>query len=193
MQQLSARTCFPGAMPQADYPRWICHPRSSEPPDWVGNLLQVFRDVRDGIDSTETQLGSNDVLALACPGLEDHGFIVEGGSGPNTIRRPVHFGEQGEPDIEYRLDAYHPELELGLEVEAGRTIINNAVYKDVVQAALLVGLRSFALAVPLEYSYSSGSRTARSRPFEKCTAILDAIYTSSRLDLPLDAVLLIGY
>lgn len=176
---------------QADYPRWIHYPLSREPPSWTRRLVQIFQKHAATIDSRDKRkahLKSDDVLQVLAPDLVDMGFIVEGGKG-SIIHRPVYFEEFGKPARSYEIDSYHPVLKLGLEVEAGRATKGNAVYRDIVQTSLLVGVENFALAVPLSYSYADTEEPS----YKVTKSILDAIYSSERLKLPFEGVLLIGY
>src|SRR5215217_7900285 len=63
------------------------------------------------------------------------------------IERPVFYGENGIPTLRYEIDAYHPDWRCGLEVEAGRAWMGNAVYRDLIQAAVMVGVQHLCLAV----------------------------------------------
>ena len=71
--------------------------------------------------------------------------------------------------------------------------MGNAIYRDLIQGSLMVDARFLALAVPLEYRYKSGNRTAREPSYAKTYSIVDAIYGSERLALPFEGLLLIGY
>lgn len=44
------------------------------------------------------------------------------------------FGENGVPQVSYDIDAFHDQLGIAVEVEAGRGAANNADYRDVVRA-----------------------------------------------------------
>jgi hypothetical protein len=80
------------------------------------------------------------------------GFEVEGGkAAADELRRPVLFGELGREERAYEVDAFHPELGIALEVEAGRGTQGNAIYRDLIQTSLLIDARFLALAVLLDY------------------------------------------
>ena len=128
------------------YPRWIYYPRSLIPPDWVAGVVDLFSVKKSELDTGKKHNTSNVVLEGIRAGLENMGFHVEGGTPEKTIYRPVHFGEFGQPDRQYQIDSYHRELRIGLEVEAGRSIRGNAVYRDIIQTSLLVDVDFFALA-----------------------------------------------
>jgi hypothetical protein len=80
-----------------------------------------------------------------------------------------------------------------LEVEAGRATMGNAAYRDLIQASLMLDARFLALAVPVEYRYKSGARTAREPSYVKTYSVIEALYGSPRLNLPFEGLLLIGY
>jgi hypothetical protein len=50
-----------------------------------------------------------------------------------------------------------------------------------------------ALAVLVEYKFKSGGKPVVSQDYRKTISVLDAIYASDRLRLPLDGILVIGY
>ena len=80
--------------------------------------------------------------------LETHGFQVEKGKvREQKIERPVFFGENGVPALRCQIDAYHPGWRCGLEVEAGRAWMGNAIYRDLIQALVMVQVDHLVLAV----------------------------------------------
>ena len=107
----------------------------------------------------------------------------------DKIERPVLFGEQGSTVVSYEVDGFHRGLGVVLEVEAGRGAANNADYRDLVRASLMVDANYLILAMMLEYR--PGTHVMRS--YERTRKRLDAIYASDRLKLPLKGVLLVGY
>lgn len=166
-------------------------PRTEKPPEIAEEVVEAFRDHEDGIATRDLDDGlkSDEVLATVRENLFDIGFQVETGkSKSDKIHRPVLFGENGEPDLAYEVDAYHPEERLGLEVEAGRAWKGNAIYRDIVQALMMVQVDTLALAVPNAYKYSGGTNPA----FEKTTAVVDTLYDTNRFDPPYN-MLVIGY
>jgi len=128
------------------------------------------------------------------PDLLSLGFEVEAGKAQDgQLARPVFFGENGHALCEYKIDAYHPLLHIALEIEAGRATAGNAIYRDIIQTALLVDVAYAAVAVPLSYRYDQHGRMRFTEPYRQCVSILDAIYGGRRLDLPFDGFLTIGY
>jgi hypothetical protein len=175
-------------MPSDAYPQWKSYPVNLPAPKWVDWVLGSFRDVRPAIDSVKNHgVKSNDALAAVKPGLESKGFEIE--SKANRISRPVLFGENGEVQVDYRVDGYHPDFRVVLEVEAGRGAANNADYRDLVRTSLMVDSDYLVLAMMIEYR-AAGQTT---KSYENTQKRLDAIYASNRLVLPLKGVLLVGY
>jgi len=177
------------------FPRWVFYPQSSPPPEWVEPLVKIFQDHRSAIESSVRSRGvaleSDDVLEILRRDLETQGFAVEKGKqSGGRIYRPVFFGEFGKPGKSYNIDAYHPELRVGLEVEAGRGTKGNAVYRYLIQTSLLVDVDFLALAVLVEYKYGA---KGIEYSYNVTKDILDAIYGSQRLRFPLKGILLVGY
>ena len=52
----------------------------------------------------------------------------------------MFFGENAAPSLQYEIDAWHPEWQAGLEIEAGRAWMGNAVYRDLIQALVMVNV-----------------------------------------------------
>jgi hypothetical protein len=180
------------------YPRWRFFPAFQAPPAWVQPLVGIFANNRERIDSLvvhDDPMVSNDVLRVISDDLEnDMRFIVERGKTKlGKLPRPVFFGDEGTYLRTYEIDAFHPDLGIALEVEAGRATLGNAVYRDLIQGSLMVEARFLALAVPVEYRYRSGGRTSREPSYSKTYSVVEAIYGSERLSLPFDGLLLIGY
>lgn len=103
--------------------QYHCYPRTRVPPEFAEDVVEAFREHKETI-ATRNQddgLKSDRVLQTVRPELEEIGFEVEEGNRKEEkIFRPVLFGANGEPQLQYEVDGYHPEWECGLEVEAGR-------------------------------------------------------------------------
>jgi hypothetical protein len=179
------------------YPRWRFFPSYSPPPEWVPLLIDVFADSQSRIDSAvvhEKRMESNDVLGVLGDGLVRLGFVVEQGKQKaGKLPRPVFFGDEGAFLRTYEIDAFEPTQGIALEVEAGRATMGNAIYRDLIQGSLMVDARFLVLAVPVEYRYRSGARTAREPSVAKTYSVVEATYGSPRLTLPFDGLLLVGY
>jgi hypothetical protein len=177
------------------YPRFMYFPRSQPPPEWVEGVASCFRKAQAEIDTSAGKWGVSDVvLGHIRAGLEDIGFQVEGGKRhAQKIHRPVFFGEQGIPSTRYEVDAYHPEKHILLEVEAGRAIMGNALYRDIVHMSLIAGADYAVIGIPLKYTYKSGGKDVSGANYEKALGILDTVWGTDRLRLPFKGMLLIGF
>jgi len=175
--------------------RYCYYPRTRAPPDFVDKVVSAFRRNEETISTAESDNGlkSDDVLDVVRDDLEAIEFeIEEGKSKDEKIFRPVLFGENGEPDLQYEVDGYHEDERYGLEVEASRAVLGNALYRDLIQAAVMVQVDTLVLVVPNVYRYNSGGRTTESRAYDKSSDVIDTVYASGRIELPFET-LLIGY
>lgn len=171
--------------------RYNCYPRTQKPPVFAKEIFSVFEHHSDEIasESLDDGLVSDEVLAMVRDGLEELGFDVEAGKRKEEkIHRPVLYGENGEPQLRYEVDGYHEEWRCGLEIEAGRAWKGNAIYRDLIQAMMMVQVDTLALAVPNVYKYSGGENPA----FQKTRDVVDTLYDIGRFELPYNLIL-IGY
>jgi hypothetical protein len=133
------------------------------------------------------------VLSVIREDLIAIGFDVEGGKkADQKIKRPVFFGENGRPQLQYEIDAYHSTWRCGLEVEAGRAWMGNAVYRDLIQALVMVRLEHLILAVPQSYKYKTANRNTISKDYINTVAVADALYGHSRIQMPF-SLTVVGY
>lgn len=96
----------------------------------------------------------------------------------------MFYGENGLPTLRYQIDAYHPEWRCGLEVEAGRAWMGNAVYRDLVQALVMVQVDHLVLAVSNGYRYKNSGRAVISADYENTCAVANALYGHTRMKPP---------
>lgn len=142
-----------------------------------------------GSEVTKARMKSNQVLGHVRSGLEGIGFTVESGKkSGQKLHRPVFFGEMGQPTMRYEIDAYHDGFRCGLEVEAVRALRGNAVYRDIVQALLMVDVDHLVIAVPNYLKVSA----LPDKPFEQARRMLDPLFSHSRVRIPYGLTLL-GY
>lgn len=175
--------------------RFTSFPRTQRPPQFTADLIAAFRANEDAIctRTLEKGLTSDTVLAAVRPALIALGFTVEASKlASDKIKRPVFFGENGEPSLQYEIDAFHPEWRCGLEIEAGRGWMGNAVYRDLVQALVMVELETLVLAVANTYRYKSGGKLTISRDYDNTVAVADSLYGHGRIAIPYRLVV-IGY
>ena len=119
------------------------------------------------------------VIAGGSPGV---GFEVEQGKAKTgKLPRPVFFGDQGSFLRTYEIDAFDPTHGIALEVEAGRATMGNAIYRDLVQASLMLDAR-FLRPSPFRSSIVRATPT-REPSYAKTYSVVEAVYGSPRLNL----------
>ncbi|WP_370156161.1 hypothetical protein [Ferrovibrio sp.] len=158
-------------------------------------MVEAFRKHETKIETTSRTKGLDSDKVMAClrGDLSLLGFDVEAGKRANEkLRRPVFFGENGLPNLQYEIDAYHGEWRCGLEIEAGRAWQGNAIYRDLVQALIMVDLDHLILAVPNSYKYKSNGKKVVSHSYNKTVAVADALFGHSRVQIPF-TLTVIGY
>jgi hypothetical protein len=167
--------------------RFHYFPQTEPPPSFLGQVVEVFQKREHSISTLELQKGltSNEVLAVLRSDLIGLGFQVEvSKSEQDKISRPVFFGENGEPTLTYEIDAYHPQWRCGLEVEAGRAWMGNAVYRDLIQAMVMVQVDVLILAVPNGYKYLSGGKETVSPDYDRTVNLARALFGHTRVRFP---------
>ena len=176
--------------------RFSTFPPTESPADFISEIVATFERHTDEIDTVQLEKGlrSNQVLAKLRKDLFALGFEVETSkSAEGKIKRPVFFGENARPDLQYEIDAWHPEWRAGLEVEAGRAVMGgNAIYRDLIQALVMVEMDHLILAVPKLYRYKSKGKKASSKDYEKTVSVAKALYGHSRIAMPF-SLCVIGY
>ena len=185
-----------GQVPVNTYPRWEYFPRNVRPPEWVEPFVAEVRAIETRISTVDqgTGLHSDDVLRELAPGLRNLGYAVESSrSEVNRIRRPVLYGSNGRAEVAYDIDAFHDDHGIVVEVEAGRAASNNATYRDIIRASLILDAQYLVLLLPVTYRFSNRGEPASVPVFMRALDLLSALYASQRLPLPLRGVLLVGY
>jgi hypothetical protein len=175
--------------------RFSTFPRTQPPAPFLASVVAVFERHHALISTLALDKGltSDEALAVLRDDLIDLGFEVEASKRRDgKIKRPVFFGESGRPDLQYEVDAWHPDWRCGLEIEAGRAWMGNAVYRDLVQALVMVEMQHLILAVPQSYRYLTGGRVTVSRDYENTVSVAEALYGHSRISMPFSLCVL-GY
>lgn len=70
--------------------------------------------------------------------------------------------------------------------------MGNAVYRDLIQALVMVNVDHLILAVANSYKYQSGGKQTISYDYENTVAVADALYGHTRMRLPYGLTVL-GY
>lgn len=161
-------------------------PRSRGLTSILCGIIECFNTHHSTINSTEHQLGSNEVLAIISQDLSALGFKVESGKKKEEkIQIPVLFGRGNSKDKYFYADAVSDDGRIVVEVEAGRAVDNNQFLKDIFQACMMHQVEYLVIAVRSDYRGKND--------FERIYAFLETMYISSRLVLPLEGIVLIGY
>jgi hypothetical protein len=168
--------------------RFTHFPSTNKPPDFIYDLSGVFKDHEDEIASLQgNKLRSDEVLALLRDDLVSIGYDVEKGKkARDKIHRPVTFGENGDYDLKYEVDAYNSEFRVSLEIEAGRGWQGNAIYRDLIQGMVMNGVDHLIVAV-LNHYYSTGGDD-----YKKCLRVCEALSNHERIKLPY-TITIVGY
>jgi hypothetical protein len=175
--------------------RFTSFPRTKPPPHFISSIVSVFLAHERSISTVVLKKGleSDAVLQRLIADLHKIGFAVETSkSRGSKIARPVFYGENGQPSLRYDIDAYHSGWRCGLEVEAGRAILGNAIFRDLFQAMVMTDVDHLCLALPNLYKYNSGGRILSVPYYTKAVSIADALYGHTRVLMPYGLTLL-GY
>ena len=70
--------------------------------------------------------------------------------------------------------------------------MGNAIYRDLIQAAVMVGVDHLIIAISHTYKYKSGGKTIASRDYVNTIAVARALFGHSRLQFPYSLTVL-GY
>jgi hypothetical protein len=175
--------------------RFTSFPRTSPAPPFVLEVVSAFQHHETVISTLSLAKGltSDMVLGVLRDQLIGLKFEVETGKrAGQKIKRPVFFGENGRPSLQYEIDAYQSDWKCGLEIEAGRAWMGNAIYRDLIQALTMVNLEHLILAVPNTYKYLSNNRPCVSHDYANTVAVADALFGHSRIAMPF-ALTVVGY
>lgn len=170
-------------------------PRTDPPSPFVSSVMEVFlrHEATIGTQGLEKGLSSDAVMAILRTELEGLGFTIETDKrASGKVKRPVFFGEDGKPSRQYEIDGFHAGWRCGIEIEAGRAWMGNAIYRDLIQALVMVDLEHLILAVPLGYRYLNSGKPVVSRDYENTITVADALYSHTRIKMPY-RLTLIGY
>jgi hypothetical protein len=167
--------------------QWQTFPKSASTIPKIVEAVKVFESHLFAIDSkTHDAFTSNEVLGVIRPDLEALGFKVETDkSASGKIKIPVLFGLNGRPEKTFDADAFHAEQGIVMEVEAGRAVANYQFLKDLFQACMMQDAKYLVIAVRNTYRGNSD--------FESVKNFFETLYASSRLQLPLTSLTIIGY
>jgi hypothetical protein len=173
--------------------RFTSFPKTKPSPPFVHKVFNVFaaHEITISTRGLAKGLESDRVIQMVGPDLEKIGFEIELEK-KRKIPRPVFFGEMGMPSLRYDIDGYHKEWRCGIEVEAGRALGGNAIFRDLFQAMVMTDIDHLILAVPLCYRRKSGGKLTEYEDYRKTVSIAEALYGHDRIRMPY-GLSIIGY
>ncbi|WP_419921297.1 hypothetical protein [Candidatus Poriferisodalis sp.] len=92
--------------------RFATFPSTQSPPPFVPAVVSLFESElhRIGTEDLESGLDSDEVLDVLRSGLQELKFKVETGKrAKDKIMRPVFFGENARPGLQFQIDAWQPD------------------------------------------------------------------------------------
>ena len=171
---------------------WQYFPRFSPAPQHLIETVLAFENATSTIGTPENQLSSNEVLEAVAEGLEALSYKVERGkTRAQKIYRPVLYGKDGSIDKAFEVDAWQESSGTIIEVEAGRAVINHQFLKDFFEACVIQDAKYLVIAVCK--AYKPASLKSPSNDFEIVATFMETLFSSGRLKIPLEGILIIGY
>lgn len=171
---------------------WQYFPRHSTAPQFLIDVVNIFEQNAELIQTPKNQLTSNQVLEAIAANLEEIGFEVEQGKKESQkISRPVLFGKNGIVEKSFEVDAWHPVTKIILEVEAGRGVANHQFLKDFFEACVIQDSKYLIIAVCNGYQPPSFKNPVSD--FNTVTTFMETLFASTRIELPLLGVMIVGY
>lgn len=170
--------------------RWQVYPTSQRPPQLIRDIAAVFEAQSETVGTPPNRVDSDTVLKAVAPGLRSLGFKVEA-SKSDKISVPLHYGVNGKPGKTYSVDAWHPDHGAVIEVEAGSAVDARKLYQDLFEAIAMPDVRFLCIAV--QNAYHPERRKEAFDDFERGKKILDGLFASGRMVLPIEAIALLGY
>lgn len=168
-------------------------PRSHGVTPRIRDIINCFKKVDEDREES-VHLKSNEMLALVRPYLEALNFTVETGKAADEqIYVPVLFSENDQVDKYFAADALSEDHKIVIEIEAGRAVFNNQFLKDIFQASMMYEIEYLVIAVLNDYKFKVNGVEKCSHDYQSVKTFLETLYISSRLQLPLKGILLIGY
>jgi hypothetical protein len=165
---------------------WQYFPKSNIIPSHLSKIVDVFVGNEVNISSEKYEHPSNTVLEYVTKDLENLNYRVERGKkAEQKIQVPVLFGLNGKLEKYFDADGYNIETKSVIEIEAGRAVTNFQFLKDLFQASMMYDVDYLTIAVRKTYHGNPD--------FQKIITFFDTLYASSRLNLPLKGILIIGY
>lgn len=165
---------------------WTYFPKNSETTRNLKDIVEIFRKNVRKIDSNNNTFSSDEVLGVISDDLKRIGYRVEKSKRrEDKIRIPVLYGECGKIELAFEVDAYNENEKIVLEVEAGRAVTNYQFLKDLFESCMMQNVEYLCIAVRIIYR--------KSKDYSKICDFMNTMFLSSRFNIPLKGILIIGY
>ena len=165
---------------------WMYYPTNCTLDIVSTGVIKAFEAIANKVDSSRYQYESNLVLEQVSSFLGKQGFVTEKSKkSVDKIHIPVSYGLNGKVLVAFDADAYKEDAGYVIEVEAGRAVTNYQFLKDFYEACMMNSVKYCCIAVRNKYRSSDD--------FEKVKRFFDAMYSSNRMAVPLEGLLIIGY
>ena len=166
--------------------KWTFFPGNKKITSDLLKVVEAFSENEHLITSKDFTLNSDSVLKAVTDSLENIGYTVEKSKkDKDKIKMPVLYGECGKPTLSFEADAFNPDNNIVIEVEAGRAVTNYQFLKDFFEACCMDNAEYLCVAVRLKYRTNAD--------YQKVCDFLNAMYASNRFSIPLKGILIIGY
>tara|TARA_Y100000992_G_C21133163_1_gene427582 strand:- start:208 stop:729 length:522 start_codon:yes stop_codon:yes gene_type:complete len=167
-------------------------PKDENIPESIKTVVNIFKNHEKEIDSSsndstnEKRLSSDEVLKILEADFLKEGYLVEKSKAKNDkIRMQVDIGINDEASLFFEVDAWNEDEGIVIEVEAGRALDNHQFLKDIFEAAMMKNVKYLIIAVRECYRGRNDYR--------KINDWLEPFYSTERVKLDLEGLLLIGY
>ena len=187
--------------------QWAHFPRDRPPNSTVRKIVDTFIKNKKQIDSSKfgksgtaatgyTRFNSNAVLDILSkdlkeiPEMEIEEKDSESGK-INKINIAILYGSEGRKEKTFDPDGWLESEGILLEIECGLMIPQNKAHlKDLFKACLIHGVNHFVIAGAINWEGSTGTKYT---PYNTMKVDFEAMYESTRFELPFETLTVIGF
>ena len=186
--------------------KWAHFPRDRPPNPTVRGIVDVFIENQKQIDSgkfgksgsneNKTKFNSDAVLEILSEDLKKIPDMEIEEKDPKTKKKKllkvaVLYGSEGKVEKPYHPDGLIESEGILLEIECGLMIPQNKAHlKDLFKACLIHGIDHFVIAGAINWEGSDGTKYS---PYNTMKVDFEAMYESTRFQLPFESLTVIGF
>ncbi len=186
--------------------QWAHFPRDRPPNSTVKEIVDAFIDNKKQIDSkkfgksgtnqNKTKFDSNTVLKILSKDLKKISGMKIEEKDPKTKKKirlevAVLYGSEGKVEKPYYPDGWIESEGILLEIECGLMIPQNKAHlKDLFKACLIHGVDHLVIAGAANWVDSKGKKY---NPYNTMKVDFEAMYESTRFNLPFKTLTVIGF